>query len=157
MSVTPRILLVEHLDATGSSASDLRPRANLLKGLGAEVRMMTIATETADTDLQHGTAERRQTGIERVAEERGGDVVRKAAAQWRADAVVWVSATPGAGDAARSGEATSATRWTSWCWATPIPSGRRSRARPASHSACTSSGPQRARPRSRGCSTRASC
>lgn len=101
MSSNPRILLVEHLDATGSSASDLRPRANLLKGLGAEVRMMAIATETADTDLQHGTAERRQTGIERIAEERGGDVVRKAAAQWRADAVVWVSATPGAGDAAR--------------------------------------------------------
>lgn len=101
MTPQPRILMVEHLDATGSSASDLRQRAQILKGLGAEVRMMALTTETADFDLQHGTTERGLQGIERLHEERGGDVVRRAAAQWRADAVVWVSATPGAGDAAR--------------------------------------------------------
>ena len=97
----PRILMVEHLDATGSSASDLRQRAQILKGLGADVRMMALTTETADFDLQHGTTERGLQGIERLHEERGGDVVRRAAATWRADAVVWVSATPGGGDAAR--------------------------------------------------------
>lgn len=100
MNSSPRILMVEHLDATGSSASDLRARAQVLKSLGAEVRMMALTSEAADTDLQHGTAERRVPGIERLEEERGGDVVRKAAAQWKADAVVWVSATPGGGDAA---------------------------------------------------------
>ncbi|MCE9628120.1 MAG: hypothetical protein K8R56_09415, partial [Candidatus Eisenbacteria bacterium] len=100
MNPNPRILMVEHLDATGSSASDLRARAQVLKSLGAEVRMMALTSEAADTDLQHGTAERRVPGIERLEEERGGDVVRKAASQWKADAVVWVSAAPGGGDAA---------------------------------------------------------
>ena len=108
----PRILMVEHLDATGSSASDLRQRAQLIKGLGAEVRMMALTTETADHDLQHGTTERRLQGIERLDEERGGDVVRRAATQWRADAVVWVSATPGGGDAARW----LGTRMDAWWW-----------------------------------------
>lgn len=101
MTSNPRILMVEHLDATGSTESDLRARAQVLRGLGAEVRMMALDNEAADTDLQHGAAERRVPGIERLDEERGGDVVRKAASQWKADAVVWVSASYGGGDAAR--------------------------------------------------------
>ena len=97
----PRILLVEHLDSIGASLSDLRPRAPVLRNLGAEVRMMALTSE-ADHDLQHGTAERRQTDMQRVDEERGGDAVRHAAASWPADAIVWASATPGGGEAARS-------------------------------------------------------
>ena len=101
MDSNPRILLVEHLDAIGASVSDLRPRAQVLKSLGAEVRMMALTSE-ADHDLQHGTAERRQADIQRLDEERGGEAVRHAAEAWKADAVVWVSATSGGGEHARS-------------------------------------------------------
>ena len=101
LSSNPRILLVEHLDATGSSASDLRPRAQLLRDLGLEVRLMAISSD-ADHDLQHGTSERRQPGIEHLDEPRGGECVRRAAESWKADAVVWASAAPGGGEGARS-------------------------------------------------------
>jgi glycosyltransferase involved in cell wall biosynthesis len=97
----PRILLVEHLDAIGASLSDLRPRAQVLKHLGAEVRMMALTSE-ADHDLQHGTAERPLSDIERIDEAQGAEAVRHAVAAWEPDAIVWVSATPGGGESARS-------------------------------------------------------
>ena len=116
MDSNPRILLVEHLDAIGASLSDLRPRAQVLKQLGAEVRMMAITAE-ADHDLQHGTAEQRQADIQLLDEQRGGEVVRHAAETWTADAIVWVSATPGGGEAARAlGSRPAAWWWPSgWC------------------------------------------
>lgn len=101
MATNPRLLLVEHLDSSGSSASDLRERAQVLRNLGAEVRMMALSSE-ADHDLQHGTTERRQTGIERADEVRGGESVRKIAEGWKADGVVWASAAPGGGELARA-------------------------------------------------------
>ncbi|MEQ1832948.1 MAG: hypothetical protein ABL977_07820, partial [Candidatus Eisenbacteria bacterium] len=100
-SANPRLLLVEHLDASGSSANDLRQRAQVLKNLGAEVRMVALSSE-ADHDLQHGTTERRQTGIERADEVRGGEAVRRMAESWKADAVVWASSTPGGGELVKS-------------------------------------------------------
>ena len=113
MSLNPRILLVEHLDAIGASVSDLRPRAQVLRNLGAEVRMLAITSE-ADTDLQHGSIERTQSGIDCLDEQDAGEGVRQAAEAWRADAVVWVSATPGGGDAARAlGPRTTAHWWPS--------------------------------------------
>ncbi len=99
MNSNARILLVEHLDAIGASLSDLRPRAQVLRHLGAEVRMMALTSE-ADHDLQHGTAERRQPDIERLDETGGAEAVRHAAAAWSATAIVWASATPGGGDVA---------------------------------------------------------
>lgn len=101
MDSNPRILLVEHLDAIGASLSDLRPRAQVLRALGAEVRMIALTSE-ADHDLQHGTAERRQTDILRLDEERGGEAVRRAAESWQAHAVVWASAAAGGGEPARA-------------------------------------------------------
>jgi len=96
---TPRILLVEHLDAIGSSLGDLRPRAQVLRTMGFDVRMAAFAAE-GDGDLQHGSTERRPTGVERFDERGGADPLRRAAEHARADAIVWASATPGGGDAA---------------------------------------------------------
>ncbi len=101
MGSNPRILLVEHLDAVGSSASDLRPRAQVLRNLGAEVRLIALSSD-ADDDLQHGPPERRQPGIESFDEERGANAVRKLAEQWRADAIIWVSAATGGGEGVRA-------------------------------------------------------
>jgi hypothetical protein len=112
----PRILLVEHLDAIGASLSDLRPRAQVLKQLGAEVRMMALTAE-ADHDLQHGTAEQRQSDIQVLDEQRGGEAVRHAAEAWNADAIVWVSAAPGGGEAARALGARQAAWWWPSGWA----------------------------------------
>jgi glycosyltransferase involved in cell wall biosynthesis len=98
---SPRLLLVEHLDAIGSSLSDLRPRAQVLRELGFEVRMAALAAD-GEGDLQHGSHERRPIGIERFDERDGPDGVRRAAESWNADGVVWASATTGGGAAARS-------------------------------------------------------
>ena len=101
MNANPRILLVEHLDAVGASVTDLRARAQVLRNLGAEVRMLTLPSE-ADHDLQHGTSERQLNDIQRLDEARGGEAVRGAAEEWRADRIVWVSAATGGGEPARS-------------------------------------------------------
>ena len=113
MTTTPRILLVEHLDAIGSSLTDLRPRAHLLRNMGFDVRMAAIASE-GEGDLQHGNAERRQSGIEHLDEARGTELVRRAVETWVADAVVWASSAPGGGEAARAlGSDTTAWWWPS--------------------------------------------
>ena len=101
MNPAHRVLLVEHLDAVGSSVADMRPRAQLLRELGAEVRSIAISSED-DDDLQYGSHERKHAGIEQFDEERGGEAVRRAAEGWGADAIVWASATPGGGQPARS-------------------------------------------------------
>jgi glycosyltransferase involved in cell wall biosynthesis len=117
-----RILLVEHLDAIGASLADLRPRAQVLKQLGAEVRMMALTSE-ADHDLQHGTAERRQPDIERLDESHGGDAVRHAAEAWEADAIVWASAAPGGGESAQALGSRSAVWWWPTGWSASRTSG----------------------------------
>lgn len=113
MRAHSRLLLVEHIDAVGSSASDLRARAQVLRNLGAEVRLMALSSE-ADDDLQHGTAERHPNGIERHDAQRGGEVVRRAAESWTADAIVWASASPGGGEATRA----LGTKLPAWWWPT---------------------------------------
>ena len=118
MDSNTRILLVEHLDAIGASLSDLRPRALVLKHLGAEVRMMALSSE-ADHDLQHGTAEQRQSDIPLLDESRGGEAVRHAAEAWDADAIVWASATPGGGEAVRALAPRPAAWWWPSGWAAP--------------------------------------
>ena len=111
MTTTRRILLVEHLDAIGSSLTDLKPRAQVLRGMGFDVRMAAIAAE-GDGDLQHGNAERRQNGIEHYDEARGTDLVRRAIESWDADGVVWASSSPGGGEAARA----LGTQTPAWWW-----------------------------------------
>jgi glycosyltransferase involved in cell wall biosynthesis len=112
---TRRILLVEHLDAIGSSLTDLRPRSQVLRNMGFDVRMAAIAAE-GERDLQHGNAERRQSGIEHYDEAQGTELVRRVLETWAADAVVWASASPGGGEAACAlGKETPAWWWpTGW-------------------------------------------
>lgn len=110
---TPRLLLVEHLDAVGSSLHDVRTRALVLRDLGFDVRMAALAAE-GESDLQHGSHERRQTGIERFDEHGGADHVRRLAESLNAEAVVWASAAIGGGDAASA----LAARTPAWWWPT---------------------------------------
>ncbi len=119
MATNQRLLLVEQLDSVGASLADLRPHAQVLRRSGFDVRMVAIATD-GDDDLQYGTAERAQPGIERLAEHDAADGVRRAAEDCRADAIVWASATPGGGETARS----LASRWPAWWWPTGWSSAR---------------------------------
>jgi len=96
-----RLLLVEQLDAIGASTSDVRPRAQHLRNSGLEVRTLAIAPE-GDDDLQHGTSERPQPGLDCFSPIDAAERVNRTAAEWHADAIVWVSATRGGGEIARS-------------------------------------------------------
>jgi len=122
MATTQRILLVEHLDAVGSSLTDLRPRAQVLRNMGFDVRMAAIAAE-GEGDLQHGNAERRQSGIEHYDEQRGTELVRRAIESWNADAVVWASSAPGGGEAAHELDPEIAAWWWPSGWSTSRASG----------------------------------
>ncbi len=113
MATNQRLLLVEQLDSVGASLADLRPRAHVLRRSGFDVRMLAIATD-GDDDLQYGSCERSQPGIERLAEQDAADGVRRVAEDARADAIVWASASPGGGETARA----LASRWPAWWWPT---------------------------------------
>ncbi len=106
-----RVLLVEQLDSAGASLADLRPRAQVLRHAGFDVRMVAIATE-GDDDLQHGTTERPLPGVERLEEPGAADRLRRAAQSMRVDALVWASTSPGGGELARA----LGSRWPSWWW-----------------------------------------
>lgn len=108
-----RLLLVEQLDAVGASLADLRPRAQVLRAAGFDVRMVAIAID-GDDDLQHGTTERAQPGIERLELQDAAAAVRRIAESMRADGIVWASAMPGGGERARA----LAADWPSWWWPT---------------------------------------
>jgi len=121
-ATTRRILLVEHLDAIGSSLTDLKPRAQVLRNMGFDVRMAAIAAE-GEGDLQHGNAERRQTGIEHYDEARGTELVRRAIETWNVDAVVWASSAPGGGEAAGQLRSSRPAWWWPSGWSTSRTSG----------------------------------
>jgi hypothetical protein len=106
-----RLLLVEQLDAVGASLADLRPRAQVLRTAGFDVRTVAIAAG-ADDDLQHGTTERPQPGIERLEADDAVPSLRRIAETMRADAIVWASAAPGGGERAQALAGT----WASWWW-----------------------------------------
>jgi hypothetical protein len=118
-----RLLLVEQLDAVGASLADLRPRAQVLRAAGFEVRTVAIATDGGD-DLQHGTTERPQPGIERLEADEAVPQLRGIAQSMRADGIVWASATPGGGEGARA----LADAWASWWWPTGWSAARGTRA-----------------------------
>ena len=106
-----RLLLVEQLDAIGASRSDVRPRAQALRRSGLDIRTLAIAAED-DDDLQHGTAERPQAGLDCLAPDEAVEGVRATADEWCADGIVWVSAAPGGGALARA----LGRRWPTWWW-----------------------------------------
>ena len=101
MGQSHRLLLVEQLDAIGASRSDVRPRAQILRHAGLDVRTLAISSED-DDDLQHGTSERAQPGLDCLSPREAAEGVSRTAAEWHADGIVWVSATPGGGELARS-------------------------------------------------------
>ena len=106
-----RLLLVEQLDAVGASRSDVRPRAQSLRRSGLDLRTLAIAPE-GDDDLQHGTAERPQPGLDCLPPRDAAAAVRRTAEEWHADGIVWVSASPGGGALAR----TLGARVPAWWW-----------------------------------------
>jgi glycosyltransferase involved in cell wall biosynthesis len=113
LSPAQRLLLVEQLDAVGASPADLRPRAQLLRKCGFDVRMLAVAPD-AEVDLQYGTPERPQPGIECIEPAHVVDGVARAAEDHRAQLVVWASASSGGGAAARA----AAGRLPAWWWPT---------------------------------------
>lgn len=113
MPTTPRILLVEHTDSAGSSTHDLRARMQVLRHLGAEVRTLALV-EDLDHDLQHGLPERAPSGVAVADAADASREVTRAALAVRADAVVWASAAPGGGAAARG----LSLRCPAWWWPT---------------------------------------
>jgi len=106
-----RLLLVEQLDAIGASRSDVRPRAQILRHAGFDIHMLAIASED-DDDLQHGTSERAQPGLDCLSPREAAAGVSRAAAEWHADGIVWVSAASGGGELARSLRS----RCPAWWW-----------------------------------------
>ncbi len=111
MAHPQRLLLVEQLDAIGASTSDVRPRALSLRRSGLDIRTLAIAPE-GDDDLQHGTSERPQAGLDCLSPRAATDGVRRTAEEWRADGIVWVSAAPGGGELARA----LGSRCPAWWW-----------------------------------------
>jgi len=75
---------------------------------------MAALAPDGEGDLQHGSAEREQNGIERLDERRGAEMVRRAAEAGRADGVIWASASAGGGEAARA----LSLRLPAWWWPT---------------------------------------
>ncbi len=113
MPHTQRLLLVEQLDAVGASPVDLRPRAQLLRRCGFDVRMLAVAPD-GEVDLQYGAPERPQPGIASLDPVRAGEGVALAAGEHRAQLVVWASAGAGGGPAARAAVA----GLPAWWWKT---------------------------------------
>ena len=79
----------------------MRPRAQAVRRTGLDVRSLTIAPDGGD-DLQHGSAERPQPGLDCLPPHEAAAGVLRSAREWHADAVVWVSAAPGGGAPARA-------------------------------------------------------
>lgn len=103
MSRTQRVLLVEHVDATGAAPADVHTRTLALREAGFTVEALVLDDRPAD-DLQFETRERRPgPGFDVLP---GGEAGRRALAARvrasRADRVLWASAAPGGGDAART-------------------------------------------------------
>ncbi len=59
MSPSPRVLLVEHLDAIGAAPADARLRAGALRAAGATVEVVVLDTDRGE-DLQYGAVSKRR-------------------------------------------------------------------------------------------------
>ncbi len=103
MARNTRVLLVEHVDATGGAPADARARALALRDAGCTVETVVL-DGTPDEDLQFATRERRPgPGIDVFAPGADGlrAVARRAATE-RVTHVLWASAAPGGGEVARA-------------------------------------------------------
>lgn len=98
-----RVLLVEHLDAIGAAPSDARLHATALRAAGCTVETIVLAGGHHDDLLFTPTGDAAGPGT-RVLDERDGgrDALARHVRAARVDRIVWASATPGGGDAARA-------------------------------------------------------
>ncbi len=100
MPSNPRVLLVEHLDATGAAASDARLHAAALRAAGWDVEGLVLEDSHGADLLFPSRTHRHVSGFD----VHGHDGLHALAARVRASAaacVLWASATPGGGEAAR--------------------------------------------------------
>jgi hypothetical protein len=98
-----RVQLIEHVDATGSAPEDVRARVAALRQAGCTVETLVLDGR-GDEDLQYDPRERRAgAGPETLLPDATG--LRRLAARvhaGRPDVVLWASAAPGGGEAARA-------------------------------------------------------
>lgn len=95
-----RVLLVEHLDATGAAASDARLHAAAIRAAGWDVEGLVLENSHGADLLFPSRTHRHASGYD----VHGHDGLHALAARVRASSaacVVWASASPGGGDAAR--------------------------------------------------------
>jgi hypothetical protein len=97
-----RVLLIEHLDASGAVIADAPVRAAALRAAGCDVEVIVLDASEHD-DLQYPARMRRNgPGVECYCDDVfGRELLRKRLARARGERVLWASATPGGGDAAR--------------------------------------------------------
>ncbi len=112
MNSRTRVLLVEHLDATGAAPADARARALALRKAGCTVEVVLLDGR-ADDDLLYRSADRRTgPGTEALVPNANG--LRALAARVRdsgAPLVLWAGAAPGGGTAAAALAGIPGARW----------------------------------------------
>lgn len=98
MTQTKRVLLVEHVDATGAAPEDARARATALRRAGCAVETIVLAGGDA-RDLQYPSCERDAGhGIETLAPDAEGlHALTRRVRESRPSLVLWASASPGGG------------------------------------------------------------
>ena len=110
-----RVLLVEHLDAIGAAAADARIRASVLRAAGCTTEIIVLDASSHEDLLFPARMRHSVPGVEVFADDAfGRDLLRKRLARARGDRVLWASATPGGGEAAKLIAAGTTAHW----WAT---------------------------------------
>lgn len=92
MSLSPRVLLIEHLDAIGAAPSDARLRASALRAAGAHVEVIVLDTDRGE-DLQYGSvSHRREPGVILWHAHHAAGPLGRFAREKRFDFALWASA-----------------------------------------------------------------
>ena len=92
MSPSPRVLLVEHMDAIGAAPADARLRASALRAAGATVEVIVLDTDRGE-DLQYGSvSKRREPGVTVWHAHHAAGPLGRFAREKRFDFAVWASA-----------------------------------------------------------------
>lgn len=92
MSPSPRVLLVEHLDAIGAAPADARLRACAWRAAGATVEVIVLDTDRGE-DLQYGSlSKRREPGVTLWHAHHAAGPLGRFAREKRFDFAIWASA-----------------------------------------------------------------
>jgi hypothetical protein len=101
LGLARRVLLIEHLDATGAAAADARQHAAALRAAGYEVEGLVLDGQRR-VDLLFPARDRSTgAGFDFLAHDGSGTLAARVRAS-RAPLVLWASAAPGGGEAART-------------------------------------------------------